>query len=340
MAPTTAQLVIGVDTHADRHVAVALDTLGRHLATASFAASDTATPGYWPGPVSTVGRSPPEWRAPAASATAWPATCWPTASRSVRSTGPTGPGRRRVGKNDPLDAEHAAWAVLAGQANAIPKNRDGVRGAALSGRRPPQRGQGPHPGHQPAGPCWSAATTPSAPGWGGCASSTWPAPASGSAPPAPPNSPCAPRRRWPRLGHRDRRARPGDQPAGHPGRAPTPGTPQRRCPHRRPAAHHRRRQPGSAGQRGRLRCPGWDQPRPRREDQAAAQPRRRSPGQHRAVDDRQHPADPRVPHRAYGARRTAQGKTRKEIIRCLKRYIARELYPLVLDALTTATPTT
>jgi hypothetical protein len=41
MAPTTAQLVIGVDTHADRHVAVALDTLGRHLATASFAASDT-----------------------------------------------------------------------------------------------------------------------------------------------------------------------------------------------------------------------------------------------------------------------------------------------------------
>jgi Transposase len=41
MAHSTAQLVIGVDTHADRHVAVALDTLGRHLATASFAASDT-----------------------------------------------------------------------------------------------------------------------------------------------------------------------------------------------------------------------------------------------------------------------------------------------------------
>jgi transposase len=42
--------------------------------------------------------------------------------------------------------------------------------------------------------------------------------------------------------------------------------------------------------------------------------------------------------RAYGAKRTAQGKTRKEILRCLKRYIARELYPLVLDALT-ASPT-
>jgi transposase len=30
--------------------------------------------------------------------------------------------------------------------------------------------------------------------------------------------------------------------------------------------------------------------------------------------------------KAYAARRTAEGKTRKEIIRCLKRYIAREIY--------------
>jgi len=34
--------------------------------------------------------------------------------------------------------------------------------------------------------------------------------------------------------------------------------------------------------------------------------------------------DPRT--RAYVARRTAEGKTTKEIIRCLKRYIAREIY--------------
>jgi transposase len=34
--------------------------------------------------------------------------------------------------------------------------------------------------------------------------------------------------------------------------------------------------------------------------------------------------DPRT--KAYAARRTAEGKTRKEIIRCLKRYIAREIY--------------
>ncbi len=29
---------------------------------------------------------------------------------------------------------------------------------------------------------------------------------------------------------------------------------------------------------------------------------------------------------AYAARRTTEGKTKKEIIRCLKRYIAREIY--------------
>jgi hypothetical protein len=30
--------------------------------------------------------------------------------------------------------------------------------------------------------------------------------------------------------------------------------------------------------------------------------------------------------RSYVAKRTAEGKTKKEIIRCLKRYIAREIY--------------
>ena len=38
--------------------------------------------------------------------------------------------------------------------------------------------------------------------------------------------------------------------------------------------------------------------------------------------------------RAYAERRTAQGKTKTEIIRCLKRYIARELYhALIADLL-------
>jgi transposase len=40
--------------------------------------------------------------------------------------------------------------------------------------------------------------------------------------------------------------------------------------------------------------------------------------------------------KAYVARRTAEGRTKPEIIRCLKRYIARELYPVLLAA--TSTP--
>ncbi len=34
--------------------------------------------------------------------------------------------------------------------------------------------------------------------------------------------------------------------------------------------------------------------------------------------------------RAYVAKRTAQGLSKREIMRCLKRYIARDLYPLIL----------
>jgi len=33
--------------------------------------------------------------------------------------------------------------------------------------------------------------------------------------------------------------------------------------------------------------------------------------------------------RAYVERRTTEGLSKKEILRCLKRYIARELYPLL-----------
>jgi hypothetical protein len=37
------------------------------------------------------------------------------------------------------------------------------------------------------------------------------------------------------------------------------------------------------------------------------------------------------PTKDYVARRTAEGRTEKEILRCLKRYIAREIYPRLLS---------
>lgn len=42
--------------------------------------------------------------------------------------------------------------------------------------------------------------------------------------------------------------------------------------------------------------------------------------------------------RAYVQRRIAEGKTKKEIIRCLKRYLVRQLYPLIRDILQTNQP--
>jgi hypothetical protein len=36
------------------------------------------------------------------------------------------------------------------------------------------------------------------------------------------------------------------------------------------------------------------------------------------------------PTRAHLDRRTRQGITRREIMRCLERYLARDLYPLIL----------
>jgi hypothetical protein len=39
-----------------------------------------------------------------------------------------------------------------------------------------------------------------------------------------------------------------------------------------------------------------------------------------------------APTRAYVARRTAEGRSKREIMRCLKRYVARELHPLVVAA--------
>ena len=43
--------------------------------------------------------------------------------------------------------------------------------------------------------------------------------------------------------------------------------------------------------------------------------------------------------RAYVARRTAEGKSKKEIIRCLKRYVAREVFA-VLREMNQADPAT
>ena len=44
-----------------------------------------------------------------------------------------------------------------------------------------------------------------------------------------------------------------------------------------------------------------------------------------------------APTRRYVERRTGEGLSKKEIIRCLKRYVAREIYKILVSGTTTDT---
>src|ERR1700730_3562364 len=122
---TEVQLTVGVDTHADVHVAAALDHLGRLLATQSV---PTTPAGYrtlvaWAGSLGTVERFGIEGTGSYGAGLA----------RWLRGRGfevleverPKRQTRRRRGKSDAIDAEAAARAVPAGTATAQPKAGDG-----------------------------------------------------------------------------------------------------------------------------------------------------------------------------------------------------------------------
>jgi transposase len=124
--PSSMIVVGGVDTHADTHTVAALDELGRRLGSAVFPAS----------------------RAGYRALTEWLAGYGRTSAVGVEGTGSYGAGltrwlsaqqimvvevnrpnraeRRRRGKSDPIDAEHAAAAVLAHTATVTPKARTGL----------------------------------------------------------------------------------------------------------------------------------------------------------------------------------------------------------------------
>jgi transposase len=116
----------GVDTHADVHVAAAVDQVGRVLGTQAFPA-DAA--GYQ-------------------AALAWMSAHGELAKVGVEGTGSYGAGlarylaacgvevaevmrpnrqaRRQRGKSDAADAVAAALAALSGEASGVPKSRDGA----------------------------------------------------------------------------------------------------------------------------------------------------------------------------------------------------------------------
>ena len=121
VAPTRPVVTVGVDTHSDVHVAVALDQLGRRLATRAV---PTTPAGYteleqWAGDLGEVSAFGVEGTG------SWGAGLVrhlrQSGHRLVEVNRPDRSARRRQGKSDPLDAESAARAVLAGTATAVPK---------------------------------------------------------------------------------------------------------------------------------------------------------------------------------------------------------------------------
>ena len=118
------KIIIGVDTHKDIHVAVAINGIGAHLGTLAI-------------PVSPKGYQNLE---------TWARAFGSIHAFGIEGTGSYGAGlarflqakghtvvevnrpnrqlRHQNGKSDPLDAESAARAVLGGQANARPKSAD------------------------------------------------------------------------------------------------------------------------------------------------------------------------------------------------------------------------
>jgi transposase len=119
-------VVGGVDAHADTHYAAALDERGALLATQSF---PTTTPGYrelldW---LSGFG----EVDVVAVESTGSYAAALVRYLRErdiqvVEVNQSHAHTRRRVGKSDPIDAEMAARLFLAGKAKAVPKQTDGI----------------------------------------------------------------------------------------------------------------------------------------------------------------------------------------------------------------------
>lgn len=127
MTLTDRHVTGGVDTHADVHVAVALDSVtARRLDDASF----PTTPAGYAGLLAWLRGFGVLDRVGVESTGAWGAGL----ARFLLAEGvevievdrPDRKARRFEGKSDPTDAEAAARAVISGRASSTPKSRDGL----------------------------------------------------------------------------------------------------------------------------------------------------------------------------------------------------------------------
>lgn len=120
------EVILGVDTHRDTHAAALVDELGQFLAAETFPTTRRGIRALirWAQNLGTVQRAGVEgtgsYGAGLTRALLLEGIEVIEVTRAVRV------GRRHLGKNDTGDAEAAARSVLSGQARAIPKGRDGL----------------------------------------------------------------------------------------------------------------------------------------------------------------------------------------------------------------------
>ena len=116
------QIVVGVDTHKDEHIAVVIDKLGARIGQWNLATTNTGYTGleHWASSLGEIEAFGIEGTGSYGAGLA----------RFLREQGhnvievnrPDRSTRRRLGKSDPTDAEMAARAVLAGVARGLPKS--------------------------------------------------------------------------------------------------------------------------------------------------------------------------------------------------------------------------
>jgi transposase len=119
------EVTLGIDTHADTHVAAVIDPLGRHLGQASF---DTTVAGFkallaWANEFGTITVAGVEGTGAYGAGLARFLTA--ENITVVEVDRPDRKTRRNQGKSDPIDAYAAARAVASGRASGTPKTRTG-----------------------------------------------------------------------------------------------------------------------------------------------------------------------------------------------------------------------
>jgi len=122
------EIVLGVDTHKDIHVAAIVDGVGRLLGTAEFPVSERGSRRMlaWSRHYGVLCRAGVEGTGSYGYGLARQLQAAGVEVREVNR--PNRSLRRLRGKSDPVDAEVAARAVLSGEASAVPKDRDGPVG--------------------------------------------------------------------------------------------------------------------------------------------------------------------------------------------------------------------